>query len=369
MDIKPSSIDHLNHNVLNKNKTVQSESNKFERSDEQIINEMIQNEDTPASTQWKVLETVDEMSAAITLFNNRRAFDKKKVGKEGGFSSFDAILEDDAINKSHQILNTIKSGDASMEYLLLLSKQMFPDTSDLILALREMKKNIEELKEAERKRLQELLTIVENKSDKKTYKSGINCALKAKLFGKSFDLSPKLLRTTYREFLFSENEPIESYIRWISNYGISKREAVVDFIESSLLSDISSNDPSCSKIEFGLFLKKLSEIQKLKSVEHLFVSKIINDKELKEINNEERLVFFILSIIKDPQVIDIILKELLGGHLFYTNHKRLAKILCTIYIVIKKIPTELFRDIESYNYLMDYLRSIIGKNLKLEKLS
>lgn len=361
MDLITNATDHLNHHILVKNKKDHhAESNSTNLTEEQLLDQQIQLEETPAAEQWRLLQTTDEMSAVMTQFNNRRALENKKNGRDSIFSSFDSILEEDTLNKKNKILSIVQVGN-EREYFLQFAKTMFPDLSDLVLVLRELLKE-EELDLETKKKINELHEKVSEENNASFIKAGINCALKAKLFGKSFDLAPKMLRVTYRDFLFSEDEAIDLYIRWISNFGVKWRRNVTSFIEDSLLCDICSLDPSCSKREFGYFLTKLSMLQNIKSIESIFVAGVYNDELLtKYVGDEKEWLFFILQLIKHPGAVDNIMADMLGKIALVANYKEIANVIYRIYNKIKRIPPTLFKDIEGYHLITEYLRGAIGK--------
>lgn len=366
MALSPLSIDSSGvvFSKIRKETTNQEQANKI--NEQRELDQIVAEEDTPASEQWKYLQSTDEMAAALTQFNNRRSIESKKVGKDSIFSSFDAILEEEIQDKTEKIFSMAKSNDVNFAYLLLFSKQMFPDVSDLVLVLREMIKD-ESLDELLKNELELLLSEVELENGIKVINSGINCALKAKLFGKKIRLSPKFLRVTYREFLFSDDSANDIYEQWITNYGIEKRKLVIEFIQESLLCDISAMDPSCSRIEFGNLLNKINKIHEIKSIETLFITEITKEKYIKDCFPKEDLwIYLILSIIKSPSSIDSIISELFSNEIAKMRSTQKMQLFSSIYRAIKSIAVSMFDKQEEYQSLLDYLRSMIGNNLICE---
>lgn len=362
MAIEPSSFDHLNHSVLVRNKKEhKNDVAETTQSDEQELFELLQSEETPAAEQWKYLQSTDEMSAVLTQFNSRKMFDKKKIDSDGVFSSFEAILEDDVMGKVEKIEKSFSGSDMSLDYRMRFVKGMFPDISDLILVLSEILKK-DTLDKIAKKKVKELLDEAIKTSDKKILKSGINCALKAKLFGKSFSLDPRMLRVAYRDFLLEEMSEIDLYVGLISNFGFEKRQYVVDFIEASLLCDICSLDPSCSRTEFGFYLGKMHSLTNIRSVEQVFVEGMLNDNVVKELlKDEKKWVYFILNILKHPDSVDSIMAEVIGEKSLNLKRNDNLRLINAIYRHITKIPALLFGEESGYERIMDYLRSAAGK--------
>lgn len=359
----PSSIDHFNHSVLLKNKKdSHSEAPKHEVSEEQIMFEMIQQEESPAAEQWKHLHATDEMSAALTQFSNMKKLESKKKNGDSLFSNFDAILEEDVYEKAGKILNAAKNDNTGFQFLRNFTKQLFPDSSDLILILRELISN-KEIEKKTKKKLEEILKEAEEHEEPKFYKAGINCALKAKLFGKKLNLQPKILRSAYRGFLYEDEESIDFYIKVISNFGAKNRSDVVDFFESLLLCDIGASDPSCSRIEFGFFLKKIAEIQKIKSFETNFVNEMTMNKISKKyIKDEVEWLLFIINLIKYPTAIESIMSDTIGKVSIQATRREMSFLLTAIHDSLKKVPETLFKDLKFYHEILTQLRCFIGKN-------
>ncbi|ECW4629944.1 type III secretion system gatekeeper InvE, partial [Salmonella enterica subsp. enterica serovar Kentucky] len=223
---------------------------------------------SPGAEVQKFVQSTDEMSAALAQFRNRRDYEKKSSNLS---NSFERVLEDEALPKAKQILKLISVHGGALEDFLRQARSLFPDPSDLVLVLRELLRR-KDLEEIVRKKLESLLKHVEEQTDPKTLKAGINCALKARLFGKTLSLKPGLLRASYRQFIQSESHEVEIYSDWIASYGYQRRLVVLDFIEGSLLTDIDANDASCSRLEFGQLLRRLTQLKMLRSADLLFVS-------------------------------------------------------------------------------------------------
>ncbi|HHL2712782.1 TPA: type III secretion system gatekeeper subunit SctW [Yersinia enterocolitica] len=316
-------------------------------------------DESSASEQWTFLQSTDEMSAAVTQFYNRKLYEKKA---EELSSSFENILEEDAESKTDKILQIVQNPKVDLRELIAYVHKLFPDESDLVLILRELirKKKIDKVV---KKKLQELFEQIEKQADQKFINSGINCALKAKLFGKTLALNPKLLRASYRDFLLNDNSPVDVYIDWISNFGYKKRELVLEFIEGSLLCDINALDASCSTSEFGLFLQKLCQLQLLQAAERLFLKHLTNSKKINKLNEiEDVWLYFLLSILKKPESIDIELADILQKTLKQATRKETLTLLLTLYQGFQKLPMTLFSEEQALQDILEYLRVVLGKS-------
>ncbi|EDY5736408.1 YopN family type III secretion system gatekeeper subunit [Salmonella enterica] len=246
-------------------------------------------EDTPAAELWKLYQEAGEMSAVLTQYINRRLYEKRFSELSG---NYDYILEDEVLDKTDRIFEVLQNSRLTHRELMNLAREIFPDESDLVVVLREFLRQ-KRISEVIRQKVRDLLKEVENSTDQKFIKSGINSALKARLFGKKLDISPKLLRASYRSFLMNDQSTVDIYIEWISNYGSQKRYSVLEFIEGTLLGDINSLDASCSNVEFGLFLKKFCLLRSLRSAELLFIRYVTENKVIKRFDiNDDTWLFF-----------------------------------------------------------------------------
>ncbi|WP_337883751.1 YopN/LcrE/InvE/MxiC type III secretion system gatekeeper [Chromobacterium haemolyticum] len=313
-------------------------------------------EDTsPAAEVQRFAQSTDEMSAALTQFRNRRDYDKK-LGHLA--DSFERVLDEEAQPKAQQILHVAKSHGVSAEELLRQARSLFPDDSDLVLVLRELLRR-RQLDEVVRKRLQALLKQVEDQAEPKPLKAGINCALKARLFGKTLSLSPGLLRASYRQFLESEAAEVEIYADWVGSYGYQRRALVLDFIEGALLADIDSLDASCSRLEFGNLLGRLSQLKLLRSADALFVGRMLGNPQVCAFNpHEADWLLFLLSLLQQPQQLDGLLAETVGDTALLSRHSEHSSLLQALYQACKALPPQLFVDERWLDALQEEFRHL-----------
>ncbi|KUM02139.1 YopN/LcrE/InvE/MxiC type III secretion system gatekeeper [Chromobacterium subtsugae] len=312
---------------------------------------------SPAAELQRFAQSSDEMAAALTMFRNRRDYDKK----QGGLAdSFERVLDEEALPKSRQLLQVAKAHGLTAEELLRQARALFPDDSDLALVLRELLRR-HQLDEVERKRLKALLKQVEEQAAPRPFKAGINCALKARLFGKALDLSPGLLRASYRQFLESDAPEAEIYQDWVASYGCQRRAAVLDFIEGALLADIDAQDPSCSGLEFGRLLGRLSQLKALRSADALFVGRMLANPLARRFNPAEAdWLLLLLSLLQQPQDVDALLADTVGEAALLSRHADHSALLQTLYQACKALPPGLFADEAWQPALLEEFRRLAG---------
>ncbi|WWZ14731.1 type III secretion system gatekeeper subunit SctW [Pseudomonas chlororaphis] len=304
-----------------------------------------ENDASPAATVQRFVESSDEMAAALrSQFRRRGDFGTQF---EGLSESFERVLDEDVIPKAQQIQALAKFGDRSIEWLLTQARALFPDDSDLVLVLRELLRS-KAMADATRQRLETLLEQVLAQSPPKRLKAGINSALKAKMFGKALSLQATLMRDTYRLFLESDSGAVQSYEDWVCIYGYQHRGSVLEFIEAALLTDIDAQDPSCSREEFGQLLGKLSDLKRLRSVDALFMQRLLGDVLVCRHNaSEPDWLVFLLGLLQFPDELQQLLLGLFGERLLLVGHGERAQLLQLLRLSCLALPLELFPDDEA----------------------
>lgn len=341
-------------------------SSQMERQDSLSNGESeVVEDESPVARLQKFTDATDEMSAAMSQFRSRRDYEKK-TGSSGE-TSFDRVLDDEVEPKFDKLVKILQKFDgANIENLLRDAKALFTDDSDLVLVLREALRR-RNLDEVVRKRLKALLSKVEKEADPKRLKAGINVALKARLFGKTLNMSPAIMRESYREFLESEEDEIELYQNWIATYGVEKREIAVNFMEDALLSDIDAVDPSCSHVEFGNLLARIGQIKMIRSCDKVFIQGLLSEHMISNVSQDERVwLLFMFTIIQTPDELSLILSQVLGTYFSYASKNERAALIQLIYRYCKQIPEQVFVSIEQRNELLSDFEMFAHKAFKHE---
>ncbi|VCV74913.1 hypothetical protein BANRA_00929 [Escherichia coli] len=90
----------------------------------------------------------------------------------------------------------------------------------------------------------------------------------------------------------AEDDAVDTYVEWIGSYGYQNRMLVTKFIKETLFSDINALDASCSSLEFGMFLNKLSQLLSLQSAEALFLKTLMNNPIIKNLLAQKIIGYF-----------------------------------------------------------------------------
>jgi len=292
----------------------------------------------------------DDMSAVMAQFRRRADAEKRAASAT---DPFERILEENSEEKVNGLHVITKSPEISKNSFLTLARAMFPDDSDLVLVLRELIKRRKAGK-LDTVAFEELLEEVWAQSNSKACQAGLNVGLKARLFSKKMQVSSKALRNTYREFLESDDPEVFQYEQWVEQYGVDRRNMVADFIETSLLHDIQSHDPSCSRSEFGELLNHVVTFKKLQSSDLTFQQEFLRGN-LKMVLIEKDLLDCWFDLLQRPfkikKEIEKNLLENLSRQLYLTKDVLQQKLL----VALRNLDGDLFLDPELKQILIESL--------------
>ncbi|MGV6342951.1 YopN/LcrE/InvE/MxiC type III secretion system gatekeeper [Escherichia coli] len=331
---------HVEHvGVLERAREVSRLEDIITEDNEDIEAEMPKMGDDPAGKEARFLQATDEMSAALTQFMKKKIYEEQLANFLDGE---EYVLEDQPIEKTDKVMEALKAATTHDYEVYSFAKKLFPDESDLVVVLRAILRK-KQISENVRLNAEALLRKVNQETTKKFINSGINSALKAKLFGQALSLNPKLLRASYRQFLMAEDDAVDTYVEWIGSYGYQNRMLVTKFIKETLFSDINALDASCSSLEFGMFLNKLSQLLSLQSAEALFLKTLMNNPIIKKfISAEDYWIFFLISLIKFSETAEELLKNALVTLPADANYKDKTLLLKAIYSGCTNLPFSLF---------------------------
>lgn len=324
-------------------------------------------EESSADMLAKVSQSVDEWMQGFSLFRARKDLTSKS-GADAE-NNFDSILEENSLQKIAQLLKRVTNvkGNNIRDMLFTFFKQ-FPDESDRVIILRKALQR-SDIDESVKVTLRSVLKKLEETGNPKLLKAGINVALKARLFGQSLGISASLLRSTYRHFLESEGDDIETYKGWISTFGYKKRHNILEFIEEALLIDISSRAPSCMDLEFGKLLSNLLKLKKIRSLEFEFIQRLLTHKNITCVSSsEEQWLLFVFCIQQDPKGIETYLGDIVIFSNTRDNASKKARFYQSLYALVKSLPDDFFNELTAKTMIEDVIKSKIDQYFKYEVL-
>ena len=297
-----------------------------------------------------LLSLADDMSAVVAQFRRRADAEKRAASAT---DPFERILEEESEPKVDKLTVIARSHEISKQNFLGFARSLFPDESDFILVLRELIKR-RKAGSVSTVDFEELLEEVWENSNRKLCQAGLNVGLKARLYSKKMNVSPKALRNTYREFLISDDGELFQYEQWIEQYGANRRGMVAEFIETSLLRDIQSHDPSCSRLEFGSLLNHVVTLKKLQASDMTFLNVFFRGN-LNFLLLENELLACWLDCLQRPfKIKKEIEKNSLSNlaHTFFLSPEDVRQKLLT---AIRQLDADLFLDGEIKQILLDTL--------------
>ncbi|MET3108411.1 type III secretion system YopN/LcrE/InvE/MxiC family regulator [Oxalobacteraceae bacterium GrIS 2.11] len=301
----------------------------------------------------------DDMSAVMAQFRRRSDAEKRAASAT---DPFERILEDDSEHMIEGLHVISRAAEVSTDSFLAMARSMFPDDSDVVLVLRELIRR-RKVGNIDTSALEDLLEEVWEKSNKKLCQAGLNIGLKARLYSRKMKVSPKSLRNTYREFLISDEGELFQYEQWVEQYGADRRGTVAEFIETSLMHDMHSHDPSCSRREFGGLLGHLMTVKKLQESDTAFLQVFLRGNlKLMLIENELLTCWFdcLQRPFKLKKEIEKNDMNNLTQTLFLTKPELQKKLL----MAIRQIHSDLFMEPEVKQILIDSLLNFPHKKLE-----
>ena len=307
----------------------------------QQIGSSNEDEQTPAALQQKLIDMADEMAGVAAQFRSRRDLEKK--GNLSG-ENFERVLEEDAVPKAKKLIDVLSMDNSRIDMLMARARALFPDDSDLYLVLKELLKR-KELSQIQRTRLDSLLAQVSETADKKMLLAGINCALKARLFGATLMLKASFLRRTYRRFLENDMPPVGDYEDWIASYGYKERHTVLNFVGESLRIDIQAENPSCDLLEFSNLGAHMKKIRLLRTADQEFVMSLLSAKLLTPYQQEEAdWLLLLCRIVRNEIPMSQLLSEAFGTACILQSSKESSILLNAVRNAYKLLPDALFQN-------------------------
>jgi type III secretion system YopN/LcrE/InvE/MxiC family regulator len=309
------------------------------------------------NVQAQMAEVEDDAGSMMAQFGRFRASDRKARRSE----DFERILDSDADEKIDDLVKQFKGGKGDLATLMREARQRFRDASDLMLALRELKrrKRLEgEPVDVVEKAMEELL----QSDDAKQIKAGINSALKAKVFGKGMQLDPARLRQLYRQFLEFEGSHVLVYEDWIDQFGAPKRRRIMDYVGAALTYDMQSLDPSCGcPLEFGPLLGTLNNVRILSSADAVFVGRMLADELAAGCDlSEESVLKVMLGGLQRPLAIAEIVVEQLGARFRVLPARERSELMQLVLRSFVSVPIALFNEADERHALVATVQAMIG---------
>ncbi|CCG86225.1 type III secretion system gatekeeper subunit SctW [Erwinia piriflorinigrans] len=304
----------------------------------------------------------DEMADILSVFGRFSRTGRKNNSTEDDFAS--SILEEKLDEKLDSLIKQVtKLRDISS--LLNFARSLFPNDSDLMLALRELLFN-RQLSELQKNKLRESITELEKFADLQKLNSGINIGRLAKRFsnGKGTKkLSARSLRSSYLRFLEQEVSAGFIYQDWIDEYGCENRKRLLSFTMSALVADMKANEPGIQVAEFGPLSSKLLDARVLNTLDRSLLDSFADFTFREQMKNqqraldEEHIVKLYMTALTDFENLKSALKAFSDDFMSNLLIRQRAAVLQMLKNMFNMTPDYLYADAGYRNIVLDFMSS------------
>ncbi len=326
----------------------------------------------PVNLQEEIKNAAEEMADLLSALVRFSRPGRRNDSAVNDFAS--SMLEDQADEKLDTLIKHVaKLRD--LNNLLNFARQLFPNDSDLMLALREMLLS-RKLSELQKKKIKEAIADLEKFGDSKKMQSGINVGPLAKRFRRrngNGRLSAKDLRNSYLNFLELEMPAGFIYKDWIDAYGYENRACLLAFTMSALIADMKANEPGIHSSEFGPLSAKLSDARMLHTLDLLLNESFAKFTFLEQMRNgqlmlsEADIVGLYIKGLVDVDEFKLALTEFSKNFMSLLWVKQRAIVIQELRNVYNKTPESLFIDAIYHDAVIDHLAGLLKKIVEKEK--
>lgn len=326
----------------------------------------------PVNLQEEIQNAAEEMADLFSAFGRFARAGRRNDGAVNDHVS--AMLEDQADEKLDTLIRQVaKLRD--LNNLLNFARQLFPNDSDLMLALREMLLS-RQLSELQKKKIKEAIADLEKFGDCKKMQSGINVGRLAKRFSRGGNgrlLTAKDLRNSYLNFLELEMPAGFIYKDWIDVYGYENRTRLLAFTLQALIADMKANEPGIHSSEFGPLSAKLTDARVLNTLDLLlnesfakfpFREQMRNEQQMLD---EEDIVGLYMAGLVDTEAFKSVLDEFSKNFMSLLLVKQRSMVVQALRNVYNMTPDFLFIDVEYHQAVTDYLAELLHTMSQKEK--
>lgn len=326
----------------------------------------------PINLQEEMSNAAEEMAYLLSALGRFSKAGRKNDSADNDFVS--SMLEDLADEKLDTLIKHVtKLRD--LNNLLNFARQLFPDDSDLMLALREMLLS-RQLSELQKKKIKEAIADLEKFGDTKKMQSGMNVGRLAKRFSDGSGDSPmsaKDLRNSYLNFLELEMPAGFIYKDWIDVYGYQNRTRLLAFTLSALIADMKANEPGIHFSEFGPLSAKLSDARLLHTLDQLLNESFAKFPFRGQMRHnqlmlgEADIVGLYIAGLVDSDEFKLALKEFSKNFMSLLLLKQRSMVIQELRNVYNMTPEFFFVDTLYREVIVNHLATLLRKMLEKEK--
>ncbi|MFB6324911.1 type III secretion system gatekeeper subunit SctW [Pantoea deleyi] len=326
----------------------------------------------PINLQEEMNNAAEEMADLLSAFGRFSKAGRKNDSADNDFVS--SMLEDLADEKLNTLIKHV-ARLSDFNNLLNFARQLFPDDSDLMLALREMLLS-RQLSELQKKKIKEAIADLEKFADTKKMQSGMNVGRLAKRFSDGSGdrpLSAKDLRNSYLNFLELEIPAGFIYKDWIDVYGYQNRTRLLVFTLSALVADMKANEPGIHTSEFGPLSAKLSDARLLNTLDQLLNDSFAKFPFREQMRNhqqmlgEEDIVGLYMAGLVDADQFKVTLNAFSKNFMSLLLIKQRSMVIQELRNVYNVTPDFIFVDTLYRDVIVNHLAALLRDMLEKEK--
>lgn len=325
--------------------------------------------------QAEINDAAEEMADILSAFGRFSRAGRKNDSADNDFVS--SMCEEKADEKFETLVRQVaKLRDHNQ--LISFARSLFPNDSDLMLALRELLLS-RQLTELQKKKIKEAIADLEKFGDTQKMKSGINVGRTARRFSEGTgdkQLSAKDLRNSYLRFLELDLPAGFIYQDWIDEYGCRNRKRLLAFTLAALVADMKSNEPGIHFDEFGPLSAKLSDARVLHTIDKALLARFaafpfraLMKSKQEQLAEEEDIVKLYMTGIIDFENLQGALQAFSRDFMskLFVNHR--ATVIQTLRDVYNTTPEFLYASVPYRNVVLDFMSELLTSLYAKERTS
>jgi len=297
---------------------------------------------TAAIDAQQMLASVEELTALAALFGRRAGEARERANERLHALDLAHILDEDVQAKIEQLRAAASEDGATAHRLVTAARAAFPDASDLALAMRWLSQRAE--LDAHARELAREADAQLAAGQGIDARAGVHAARTARGLPLFAALDPKALRRVYRRLLTQPMSEDELYAMLLEEAGFEHRHRVLVFLITTLVHDLTSHDPSCTRAEFGPLLDKAVGLRQLQSSDRQFCAQLGAPAPNPRASELARAaVDLLLAGLRGDKTLDL-LQAAVERKLCLAQRDQLAVFIRALYASFATVPGALFRD-------------------------
>ena len=309
----------------------------------------------------QMMDVMDDMAMALSQFNRRQ------YGKDENISQLPASEQknsaEGADTKLDRVVKWFAASGRSVREFLDYVRNLFPDPSDYVMALRTLLRKLPFSAEEAAEIDAEIEQLLYGEFAQET-RAGINIALKIRQYAPVTQLECAQLRMVYRSYISWKFDILYLWKVWLEQYRKSRVRSLLNYVRDSLVCDMAASLPSCSHhSEFGELTVRLHTLNQLISLNDMFHQKISSLNCIEPVlADEQRLNQLLISGLGDPDAFQSETESLLATT---EDDKNKPIILQRLIVIFGEIPDVLFLQEAGKESVVSFLKALMSETINI----